>query len=95
MPQAWPERKKEREGERETKRKEGYLYHFILKLSNILCISGYERAGTVHCNSVQGGHRLGARIEANSGTDAELSCRTGGGSSSASPGAARNRKALK
>ena len=80
---------------REIRVRIGYLYHFILKPTNILCISGYERAGTVHCNSVQGGHRFGARIEANSGADAELSYRIGGGSSSTSPSTERSRKAVK
>lgn len=47
-------------------------------------LPGYERAGTVHCNSIQGGHRFGARIETNFREQMQALIQGGGGSSSTS-----------
>lgn len=68
--------------------------YFIFKATETLYFLGYERARAVHCQSVQGGYRYGARTEAYPGTDAELPYRTGGGPSSASPSTEGNRKVV-
>lgn len=68
--------------------------YFILKLTTVLCFSGYKRTRGVHCYPVQGGHWFGAGTKADPGANAELPFRTGGGSSPRSPSTERNRKTL-